>query len=450
MPSVPETPSDDISRSAGAVRMFEGTVVSDPDSRGDHVQLIVEADRARTGAAWTSVSGKVEVSLATGDPKMPIVHYGDRLEIAAVPYPPAEPTNPGAFRWADHLASEGIYACASVRSPKQVRILPGGGGNPIVASGLAAKRYVTESIERIHPSPESSVVTGVVLGTYAYLPPDILRNFSRTGTLHLLVASGFNCYILLVLATPLLKTLRISPRWRGIAIVLILLAYMEIVGTMHALVRAALMASLWHLAPLFRRAPNRKNLFFTAGLALLAWNPLNLFDVGFQLSFLSIWALLVVAPVLGTALRRRGMIGPLPPKRAHWRTKACRKAAAIAAQAAVATIAISLVTMPVMAYFFNYVSLVSVPANMAMAFCQTLSFVDGAVSGLVAPLGPVGAVWGWAGSWLARLMLGIVNGLGSMKYAAVSVATPSLAAIIGYYLILYAGLVFVRSKYVEG
>ena len=89
------------------------------------------------------------------------------------------------------------------------------------------------------------------------------------------------------------------------------------------------------------------------------------------------------------------------------------------------------------------------PANVAMVFCQTLSFVDGAVSPLVAPLGPVGHAWGWAGTLLARLMLGIVNALGSMKYAAIPTATPGTLAVIGYYMILYAALGYARSKYVR-
>ena len=268
--------------------------------------------------------------------------------------------------------------------------------------------------------------------------------------MHLLVAAGFNCYILVVLVTPFLKLLQISPRWRGIALVLVLLAYMGMVGTMPALVRATLMASLWYLAPLFKRVPNRKNLFFTAGLVILAVEPASLFDVGFQLSFLSIWALLEVAPIVSSVLRRSGLIGTHQTKRTAWHTRAYHKVAALAAEAAVATVAISLVTAPVMAICFNYVSLVSVPANVAMAFCQTLSFVDGAVSPFVAPLGPIGQAWGWAGTWLTRIMLGIVNTLGSMKYAAVSVATPGIPAVVGYYLVLFAVLSCVRSKYETG
>jgi hypothetical protein len=47
-------------------------------------------------------------------------------------------------------------------------------------------------------------------------------------------------------------------------------------------------------------------------------------------------------------------------------------------------------------------------------------------------------------------MLGIVNSLGSMKYSAVSVATPGILAIAGYYLLLYAALGYARSKYETG
>ena len=89
-----EVPADDMSKTADSIKAFDGMVVSEPNTRIDHVRLIIRADRARTDKGWMNVSGCVEVSIS-GAAGMPGARYGDRLDIAAPVYLPESPPTPG-------------------------------------------------------------------------------------------------------------------------------------------------------------------------------------------------------------------------------------------------------------------------------------------------------------------------------------------------------------------
>ena len=440
----------DLSRIGQPVTQLEGTVITDPERTGDRLDMVFLVDRALAPGGWRAATGKAMLRVyATGETSLPDLHYGTRACVAAVPYPPRDFTNPGSFSWRVYLARKGIHTCATVRGASLVRILDGSGGSPLTTAALAIKHQLSRSIERIIPRAEATVVSGMVLGTYSYLPPDILRAFTRTGTLHLLAASGYNCFLLLAVATPLLRLTRTSASSRPLVVISLIVLYTLITGAQPSMVRAAIMSSLVLLAGPLRRAASARNLFFVAGLMILAVNPADLFDVGFQLSFLAVWSLVVVGPLLKTILVNAGLIAGIAPRRKSGAASLARKAMAAAEATTLATIAVTLVTMPVVAHYFNYVSLVSIPANVAVEFGVLVVFVVGFAAPIVAHVQVLGWIVGLVGLWFTRAMLWVLTSLGSMRYSAASVVSPGVVEMIGYYLVLYAGLSFVRSKYAD-
>ena len=198
-----------------------------------------------------------------------------------------------------------------------------------------------------------------------------------------------------------------------------------------------------------RRVPNLTNLFFTAGLILLAINPSDLFEVGFQLSFVSVGALIYVCPILEKLLALSVRSSRARRKRRKWYMPWIEKAAGGAAAAVVATTAITLVTSPLVAYYFNYFSLVSIPANIATAAIVPLIFVDALLSAVFAPIAAVGQAVGFLGTIVTRMMLAVVDYFGSLSHAAVSVPSPSLLAMLGYYTVLIAGLGYLRLRFAK-
>jgi len=451
-------PADDVSRLIPSVTAVQGTVASDPDAREGRVRFAFRVDRARLPSGWARASGRVLVSVyqerrfTSAGPAgfVPIkarLEYGARLRITSSPYRPSEPTNPTGFSWKGYLARNEIYSCVTVRDLSSIRLLAADAGNPVVRAALGLRHVLTRSITRLYPPREASVIAGMVLGTYAYLPDTTLRSFSRTGTLHLLAASGYNCWVLVFLAAPLLRLIRIIPKWRGVCLILALIVYLLMVGDKPSLVRAAVMASLVLIARPLRRVPDTTALFFVAGLVILAVDPANLFDVGFQLSFLAVWGIIYVSPIIGASslLNWSGLVvrDPAAPR---VRPFVIRKLGGALGATAVATLAVTLVTAPVIAYYFNYLSFVSVPANMVVELGVPAVFAAGFACPVAVNIGCLAAAVGWIGTATTRAMLWVVDTLGALRWSAVSTQSPGTLAMLGYYLILFAVLQYVRAR----
>lgn len=438
-------PADDISNYAFRARAFECVVASDPEDNGERTRLICRVNRMQLRDRWQGAGGRIMLNLYPDkDGRSSKLEYGDRIRVNTTVYPPRDPTNPGQFSWRQYLARQNIYACAYANH-SQLEMLKGASGYIWMSAALKAKHYIVKSIYRITPRREASVIAGMVLGTYSYLPRETLANFGKTGTLHLLAASGFNCYIILLIATPLLRRIRVIPKGRNVIIIMLVIAYLLMVGPKPSLVRASLIAILYMLAPLFNKIPSARDLFFVTGIIVLAINPFYLFDVGFQLSFLAVWALISIAPVVESLLARAGLVfGKNTPTQ---KTNLDRlKAVPLEiASAGIATLSVTVFTAPVIAYYFNYFSLVSLPANMALALGVPLVFGAGMLAPIAAPIPVIGVIVGWSGTIVTKAMLAVVDYLGAWEHSSVAVSSPGLLAIVGYYLLLQALVSYVRN-----
>ena len=436
---------NDISHYLRSVSAYEGIISSDPELRTDRIRYIFRVDRALIGKRSEKVSGNVMVTqYLDKNKRLPNIGYGDRARITAIPYSPFEPTNPGQFSWGDYLARQGIYACVSIKRSDQIKMLRVKQGNVVVSSALEVKRYIVNKIHRIYPKEEASVIAGMVLGTYSYLPSDTFKNFTLSGTLHILAASGFNCYLLLAFATLLL--FHILPKWRNVVILFLIGAYLLIVGPKPSLVRATIMASLLLLAIPLKRVPNARNIFFASAFIALMFNPSDIFDAGFQLSYLAVWALICVVPILESIFFRAGLMGDFTTSRRSLLANISAKVTGMVSAAGVSTVAISLVTAPIVAYYFNYISLVSIPANMALALGVPVVFVVGLISPVASHIVFLCPIVKLVGTVFTRFILNTINYFGSMSHSAVSVSSPAIPAIIGYYLLLYALLNYTESR----
>lgn len=158
-----------------------------------------------------------------------------------------------------------------------------------------------ESLEswyaRILPEPEAGLMAGIVLGSKRGLPREFWLALQKTGTLHIVVASGFN--VTVVMGAIIFLFAGLVKRWQAVILALAgVMLYSFIAGMEPAIIRAAIMGSLACLAQAFGRQGTALRLLFLAAGAMLLVNPLYLFDVGFQLSVLATLGLISVSPHL--------------------------------------------------------------------------------------------------------------------------------------------------------
>jgi competence protein ComEC len=108
--------------------------------------------------------------------------------------------------------------------------------------------------------------------------------------------SGFNVGIVTFIIILLLKLIRLPRKVRLACAIILLILYCLVTGASTPVVRATVMAGVFLLAYLFKREPDIYNSLFLAAIFILAFNPRQLFDIGFQLSFASVFSIIYIYP----------------------------------------------------------------------------------------------------------------------------------------------------------
>lgn len=148
-------------------------------------------------------------------------------------------------------------------------------------------------------SDQYAILSALSVGYQAAMSDDLLQAFRTTGTVHVLSVSGLHVMLIYAMINLLLKFIPRRSRFyvlKPIIVILLLWIYAFITGLSPAVNRASIMLTMICVAEIFGRRNYALNGMFIAAFLLLLYNPLSFFDVGFQLSFLSVFALIYLYP----------------------------------------------------------------------------------------------------------------------------------------------------------
>ncbi len=149
-----------------------------------------------------------------------------------------------------------------------------------------------------------AVVAAMVLGDKSALTKELKETYSVTGASHVLALSGLHLGMIYVLFSMLV----VGRRWRMVSQVLVVLsvwAFVFLVGMSVSVVRSAVMLTVYSLLSLGNRDRMSVNTLAFTAIVMLMVNPLSLFDVGFQMSFLAVFSILIWLPVFGGVFSRK-------------------------------------------------------------------------------------------------------------------------------------------------
>jgi competence protein ComEC len=171
------------------------------------------------------------------------------------------------------------------------------GRTKLVKDLLKTRGQVEENFNLFLPEPSSSLLLGVVFGVKSQMPENFWQNLRKTGTLHLVVASGQN---VVMVSAFLMNTLVwfLKRRWAILMALLGIIIYVLMVGAQSTAVRAGVMASIIFLGQLLGREGNQVRLLLLTAMIMLLILPLILFDIGFQLSFAATAGIILFYPTL--------------------------------------------------------------------------------------------------------------------------------------------------------
>ncbi|MCQ2552972.1 MAG: ComEC/Rec2 family competence protein [Clostridia bacterium] len=199
---------------------------------------------------------------------------------------PTARRNPGCFDYRLYLKSRGIYTLMQV---SKFRIERGNVTRPITHLMCVAKGRFYRAVRPFMPEENFSVMAGLLFGDKEYMEEDLYEEFQTNGIAHVLAVSGLHVGLLYAIVVKLLGGRR---NYISTTITLILLyCYAALSGFSVSVLRASLMICLNLLAFHLRRRYDMVCAATITAIVFLLINPYQLFDSGFQLSFVAAYTL---------------------------------------------------------------------------------------------------------------------------------------------------------------
>ena len=402
--------------------LITGTIVEPPDYRDNYTNLRVQVQKVDTGEGdlEEAVNGLLLVRVSNNQ----IYHYGDIIRLRGKLKTPPENED---FSYRDYLASKHIH---SYMTSAEVTILPGVGGNPFSRTMYAIKDRSLENIYKIFPDPESSLLAGVLLGVDTGLTSELQQAFKNTGTAHIIAISGFNISIIAGIFFAFFSKF-LGPRRGSVLAILGIAFYTLLVGADAAVVRAAIMGSLALFARQVGRRQFALNTLLAVAMLMCLWNPLYIWDVGFQLSFFATLGLILYATPLSEAANR--LITRYFP------TSTAEKFAELFSEFVLLTLAAQITTIPIMAYHFQRISLVSFIANPFILPAQPAVMILGGLAVLLSLVWlPLGQIAAWVAWPFVVYTIRMVEIFDSIPHGTIVLGDLSIWFVIVIYALLFA------------
>ncbi len=486
-PTVLMSYADNLSRDVEAhvVRVRPGTVAASADedqvpaweateetSGGAHplsVDLELDAIEYITPdvSRMVPVSGGVRVSVyngngngnGNGNADGLRLGCGDRVELPLRLKPMARYQDPGAFQYADFLATQGIALEASAQASR-VRVAgtsaAGWRCRLYAAQAWASGRmegFVGSAANRRLPgvlrlnSQDAAMLDAMLFGDRGGLTRSLRVGFERTGSFHLFVVSGLHIGLMAAGVFWMLARLRV-PVWLATVVTIGAAGgYTALTGAGQPAQRAFVMTAVYLIARLMSRDRDSLNALGAAVLALLVWDPASLFDASCQMTALAIIAIAGIAIPLGkyTFLRHASVADDVfHHPRSHFEPRAMQlrvmlevwgeavgdllgiwarrlpanvfKAVLWAGELALSGTVAELVMVLPMAMYFHRATMFALPANMVvipliavLAPLAVATFLGSLVSPWVAML---------PGALTAGLLHGIAWAIGRISHVA--------------------------------
>lgn len=392
----------------GSLMRIEGDVISEPSIGAKSKQVTI----GHVSVVDAPVFGNVLVSIANDQP----IEYGDHFVFSCsmqIPRPFS------GFAYDRFLQAKGTLALCrfphdlEIENPLLSKEGAGGGVTfSIVGSVLSFKHQIVLKMKELFPEPHASFLFGLVFGGNVGLDKDVQNDFAKTGTSHILAASGFNVSLFTFVFFGWI--VQYFGRKRGaIATAILLVMYVIMAGATAAVVRAAVFGSVLLVgSTIGRRASIVNTLLLTASL-MLFYNPRWLLDdVGFQLSFVAFVAIIFVAPRLAAHLE-------FVPEQLGIRDALAGSLSAI------------VLTLPIMLWQFGAISLVAPFANVfVLPLVPFLMFYTIAILPIAWFSTSLGQLIALPSLWGSKYILTIISIFASPEFASVSVPFAHIVAIV--------------------
>jgi ComEC/Rec2-related protein len=262
-----------------------------------------------------------------------------------------------------------------------------------------AADYLGERVDRLFPEETAALAFALLTGSTSCLDATTLQDYRRAGTIHVLAASGLHVALIALIAAVPLAWIR--QKWlRYAALLLVLFVFVLLTGNQPSALRAVILTACVLLAQVLERRTNILNAVAFGAVLLLAFEPVLLYSLGFQLSLGAVIGIVLCATAFEQGCLRLFGVPQHRVGTAHVRR--------ILAQSLAVTLAAGVVASPLVAFAFGQYSVVSPLANLAVVPLSSAAMVYALASVCASFVWQTGAEWL---AWVAHVLLQMMNAL---------------------------------------
>ena len=389
----------------------------------------------RNRQPWQPAAGRIAVTtrgiLSTN------IFAGQSVEITGVAGLPRVAVAEGMFDYRAYLKQQGIYYQLNAASEQDWRVIASPSKPPLAdrfrewARGALALGLPTED-------ESLRLEWALTLGWKTALTEQVEEPFVQAATYHIFAVDGLRMAIVFGIFFCLLRALGLPRALCGLVLLPVIWFYTGLTGWPASAIRATVMLSVIIVGWVLKRPSDLINSLFAAALIILTWEPRQLFQAGFQLSFFVVLCIILILPAMREWGRRLTAPDPLLPEelRPRWR-RVLRPPAEYLGGLTLTSLAAWIGSLPLVAYYFNIVTPVSTPANVLAVPLCALVLISNLAGLLLAGWFPAAAeLFNYAGWFLMECIRVSSHWFARWPGAYFYVSEPTPLTIGLYYAIL--------------
>lgn len=375
---------------------------------------------------------KKKVMLYLGKNKVSELQYGDILLIHGRFSEIEGAKNPYAFNYKTFMARKGVFYSAYIPA-NQWKKTGRFATNPIVEASHHIQQYFSRIFADAGMSgAEYSIITAILLGNDETMQDELKASYASAGVSHILCVSGMHVGIIFMILDFLLKPLDYSRQTRIIKTLILMLSiwvYACITGLSPSVTRAASMFSFVSLGGLLRRNTNIFHSLFASLFILLIINPLLLFELGFQLSYLAVFGIVVF---------QKRIVELWTPKNKLLQYFWNLISVSVAAQ---------LTTFPLSVYYFGQFPNYFLLANMSVISLSFVVVVSGVALLALSWVPYVASILSWLLTKEIQLMNFIITSIEKMPGSVTrNISISSIQMLLMYLVLVFFLLLLLKKK----
>jgi competence protein ComEC len=417
-----------LSENLGNKVVIEGIIFDEPNRKDKTVMLTVDFKQIIFASSSVAVSGRGIISTDL----YPEFKYGDLIKISGKLEKPenfpstsldkarnkslgtSSLSSTNSFDYVSYLEKDDIeYKIDFAKT----ELVSSGHGNPIKISLFWFKNKFIDNLNKVIGEPQSSLMSGIILGAKSSMDENTTNNFRIAGLSHIVALSGYN---ITIVAESIIKFFSFLPRnfalSGGVAGIIL---FVIMTGSSSTAIRAGIMSLIVVLAGITRRKYKIGRALLIAGVIMLLFNPkILVFDTSFQLSFLATIAIIYVSPIIKEKLKfiteRFGLRDIIS-----------------------STISAQILVLPLLLYKMGIFSFVALPANILILAFISAVMLFGFLTGIIGFVSLIVSLpFAWVSWFLLSYMIKVSEFFASLPFAYVNISWFSEVFLVLSYVLI--------------